>query len=236
MKNILNEIPENYDTLHGRTKHCCNIINSLELSNKTLVDLGCGFAWFERFLIENTNLKNIIGIEKSEQLINYAINFFDSTRIKFLNADVTSLPLSDEVCDICVSWDVIEHIEKNEEINFFKEAFRILKPGGHLYLSTPAKNFLSIMLDPAYFLTSHRHYTSKEIIIIAESVGFKMKSNEIRGGIFDLIYMNYLYIAKWIFRRKPFFLDWFHMKIDNEYSNSNGGIATLYCIFYKPLI
>ena len=52
--------------------------------------------------------------------------------------DITQkLPIPDKIFDVIYGAEVIEHIELEEARLFFREAYRILKPGGVMRLTTP---------------------------------------------------------------------------------------------------
>lgn len=61
----------------------------------------------------------------------------------------TGLPYADATFDMAVSIEVMEHIHDHEA--FFREASRILKPGGKLLFSTP--NILSLKARVRFLMT-----------------------------------------------------------------------------------
>jgi len=46
--------------------------------------------------------------------------------------------------DLAFSGDVFEHLTKEQKINFIKEIYRVLKPGGLLTIKTPNKSYLKM--------------------------------------------------------------------------------------------
>lgn len=86
------------------------------LQEKTLIDLGAGDQHVKKS-VENHEIK-YIGLD-----------------IDDLNFEIDKIPLADNSIDIAISLAVLEHL--NDPSVFLKEIFRVLKPGGLIYLSTP---------------------------------------------------------------------------------------------------
>jgi SAM-dependent methyltransferase len=59
------------------------------------------------------------------------------------SGEITALPFEDESFDLVTAFDVIEHVENDQQV--FNELTRVLKPGGRLIFSVP--------LHPAYWTT-----------------------------------------------------------------------------------
>jgi SAM-dependent methyltransferase len=55
---------------------------------------------------------------------------------RFVTGDATRLPVADGVADVVALFDVLEHIP--DDAAAVREALRILRPGGHLLVTTPA--------------------------------------------------------------------------------------------------
>jgi hypothetical protein len=57
---------------------------------------------------------------------------------------------------------------------------------------------------------------------LVRDAGLSIELLEVRGGIWLSISLLNLYIAKWIFRRDPFFEDYVNRKMDAEMSRPDG--------------
>lgn len=98
-----------------------------EPENLTVLDLGAGHGALTQKLF-NMGYKV------------HACDLFPETfefnQVECTKVDVTeSFPYPDELFDMVVAVEVIEHILDHE--NFYREINRILKPRGRLYISTP---------------------------------------------------------------------------------------------------
>jgi SAM-dependent methyltransferase len=81
------------------------------------------------------------------------------------------------------------------------EIARVLEPGGHLVLSTPSRTLRSRLLDPAYFLTGHRHYGCAELSEMLAEVGFETERCEVLGSwVYVADYLAF-YFYKYVMRR-----------------------------------
>ena len=218
------------DELYGRTKFIPTFIESRSVTGKKLLDIGCGNGWFEKTIIER-NPKSITGIDISAGAVAKAkAGFRREKGLEFFVNDAISLPFPDQSFDTVVSWDVIEHLPKNSELLFLTSIYRVLKKDGDLYLSTPNRSFLATIFDPAWWLIGHKHYHEKTLLEIGKTVGFLPVRSEVRGGVWEVLWLLNLYITKWILRRAPFALPLFMQKQNEEYE-SNHGIGTLFIHF-----
>jgi len=219
MKNIIDEKPT--DKLHGRTLFNTKFVGASDIKDKTILDIGCGYGWFVLFAINN-GAKKITAMEITAQDLVTAKKYIKNNKIEFRIGSAIKLPFKDKTFDTLVAWEVIEHIPKTNEPQLFKEAFRVLKDGGNLYLSTPNHSFFSNFFDPAWWLIGHRHYLPKNLSKIAEKNGFIVKKTVIKGGFWEVLDINNLYICKWFFRSKPVFKSFINPKQDYSYKNCNG--------------
>lgn len=102
-------------------------------------------------------------------------------------ASVLNLPFASGVFREVFFTDVIEHIPKGTEMKALAELHRVLISGGQLVLSTPNKTLLYRLMDPAYFLIGHRHYSSIEVRLLLEKAGFKSRRLFSAGGTYALL-------------------------------------------------
>ncbi len=119
-------------------------------------------------------------------------------------------------------WEVLEHLPKDSEEKPFLEIKRVLKNEGEVYLSTPHSTFWSCILDPAWWLIGHRHYSLDQLKKLAKKTGFGIEKVEYGGGFWELQSMIFLYIFKSLFRREIPFKNWFDRKRDVEFLAGNG--------------
>lgn len=214
MRNLLNEKPTK--TLHGRLLASVNFVSDVDLVNKEVLDIGCGYGWCElNFLKRGVN--KIVGLEISENDLIPAKENVRNDRVDFKVASGVNLPFENKSFDTVVAWEVIEHIPKNTETFMFKEVYRVLKLGGCFYLSTPHKSVLTNILDPAWWLIGHRHYSLKNLIKFAQNNNFEILESKVVGSWWTLFSIIDLYISKWILRRNKLFNNFLNKKEDEEF-------------------
>jgi len=102
-----------------------------------VLDLGSG-AGFDCFLAAKKVGKTgkVIGIDMTEEMIKKAqqnAKTHNITNVEFRLGDIESLPVDDESVDVIISNCVINLAPDKQQV--FKEAYRVLKPQGRLYVS-----------------------------------------------------------------------------------------------------
>ncbi|HUS51813.1 MAG TPA: methyltransferase domain-containing protein [Candidatus Paceibacterota bacterium] len=214
MKNLLNEKPTNI--LHGRLLASVNFVDDSDIKNKEVLDIGCGYGWCELNFLKR-EVSKIVGMEISENDLKTAKENVQNNRVDFKVARAVNLPFENKSFDTVVAWEVIEHIPKNTETSMFKEVYRVLKPGGCFYLSTPHKSLLTNILDPAWWLIGHRHYSLKNLSKFAQNNNFEIMESKVVGSWWTLFSIIDLYISKWILRRNKLFNDFLDKKEDKEF-------------------
>lgn len=230
MQNILNEPPPS--DLHGRLKFTTqDFVESSDIRDKSVLDIGCGYGWFELWAAHN-GVREITGLDMTPADLKTAMDNIRLPQVHFKEGGATSLPLGDASRDTAVSWEVIEHIPNGSEPIMFAEVKRVLRPGGVFYLSTPNRNLRSILGDPTYWMINHRHYSLEYFEKLASQTGFKVVKRTVKGGIIEIADMWNLYVSKWVFRRDRFFkqksLGW----TDYDYGRKRG-FNTLFIKFAR---
>ena len=219
MKNIINEKPT--DTLSGRTLYTVNtFVSNDDIKNKKVLEIGCGFGWF-LFHCLNNGVGEITGMEINENNLKTARTLKDN-RLSFKVGSTIDLPFPDNNFDTICAWEILEHIPKNTENMMFKEINRVLKKDGVYYMSTPLSSFFSNVLDPAWWLIGHRHYSVAEITAFMNKNNFSLENVQIRGGWAECFGTINLYISKWILRRRPLFEGFFQRLRNKEFKKEKG--------------
>jgi len=213
--------------IKGRVRLCLELINSINLKDKVLVDVGCSFGWLEREILK-LKPKKIIGIDPEKNALAFARK--NVHKAEFIEGSATNIPLLNSTADIVILFDVIEHVPKNKELVVLKEISRILKKGGMLLFSTPNANFWSNLFDIAWYF-GHRHYTEKQVSEFMDKAGFRVKKIMKKGSSLSSLYLSWFYIAKRILGtnqpRNKFF-----EKIDDE-GYKKEGITNIFLVAIK---
>ncbi|MDD2696985.1 MAG: methyltransferase domain-containing protein [Candidatus Pacebacteria bacterium] len=176
-----------------------SLLDKYFFPGERVLDLGCGNGRYFEYLKEKR--VNYSGVDSSEKLINIAKNKYPEADFKV--ADALNLPFPDDFFDKIVSIAVLHHIpSKGLRSQFFKEARRVLRPGGVLFLTVwnfrELKEFFIFLkflvlklfgskLDFGDFLEPwgkktvryYHYFTKKELTGLAEKVNFKIKETGI---------------------------------------------------------
>src|SRR3989338_2879769 len=96
-----------------------------------VLELGCGYnAPLLTWLSTRFRSGQLVGIDLS---VNHNLG---KSRISIIAANVdNALPIDSASMDIVISLALLEHLEQPQQ--FLNEAYRVLKPGGMLLLTTP---------------------------------------------------------------------------------------------------
>ncbi len=105
---------------------------------KDVIDFGCG-AGGKSVYYASLGANHVTGVDIAKHYEKVAFDFAQEKgyqdKFTFKIADATKLPFSDNSFDTAIMNDFMEHVNKPEEA--LKEALRIIKPGGRIYLNFP---------------------------------------------------------------------------------------------------
>lgn len=164
-------------------QRAANLIDQYKRRGK-LLDVGAGFGFFLSEMKKRG--WEVSGVEISQKAIDYAR---DVLGIHLQWGPLEKVGFPEGHFDVVSGFYVIEHLPR--PIEFLKECFRILKPGGVLLLryphTTPIKNLLRFfgIQNRLYDLPAHLSDFSPEMIErCLEKVGFKTWKHLIGGHTF----------------------------------------------------
>ena len=122
-----------YEHLH-RYYAAANLVK-----NKRVLDIACGEGYGSEILADFA--AEVSGVDIDEESIKLAIDKYTlkNKNLHFTCGTASEIPFSNEVFDVVISFETIEHLDENAQELFLKEIKRVLIPGGILIMSTPDK-------------------------------------------------------------------------------------------------
>ena len=192
---LFEEEDNQYDSLFNRHRSK-GIIEFAKKWNVDLIwEIGAGNGQISQNLIEQGI--NVIAVEP---LIT-GVKKLNSLSIHTFLGTLSLLKLPDESIKAIGIFDVLEHIEK--PIPFLEEINRVLEPGGYLFTTVPAGQYLFSNFDLS--IGHFRRYSKTQFKKQLDLCGFETKS--IKYQFFTLIFPVFL------LRKIPYLLN---KKIDTE--------------------
>jgi len=124
---------DHYARYHFVTEH-------ISTFGKSVLDVACGTGYGSMHLA-NQGAAEVVGVDLSEEAIEYARMHYSHPKLRFAIGDVTNLALPSGYFDIVVSFETLEHIKNYEGL--LQETYRVLKANGLFCLSTPNRTITS---------------------------------------------------------------------------------------------
>ena len=91
--------------------------------------------------------RSVIGIEYAGSTVRAAAGNFPRPNLHFLQGDARALPLADDCVDAVVSFETIEHFDRQDD--FLREVRRVLRPTGSSSSARPTATFTRRPASPA---------------------------------------------------------------------------------------
>lgn len=124
----------------------------------SVLDCACGLGYGSYLISNLVGVKQVQGIDITDEAIDYAKANFGNNNVLFKKGDAQNLDeLLDNSVDFITSFETLEHIPEPE--SFLKEAYRVLKPGGRIMVSVPNRWLDENGVDPSQY---HLHTYSWE--------------------------------------------------------------------------
>lgn len=208
-----------YKNWHNDTpEHVSNMINFYidnilgyfpENKEVKILDIGCGMG-FLLLALKKQDYINVKGIDIDEGQVKSCIS--KGLNVEKIEDTLLFLDRHKEEFDVVCAFDVLEHINPNEQINFISKINGSLKTTGVFIGSVPNAN--SILASRNRYIDYTHYVTFTEISL--DFVLFNGKFNEIKILEMDFVKLSYspLKILRWVifkifrlFRRMAFFAE-----------------------------
>lgn len=106
------------------------------LAGQDIVELGCGAAQLSRALLQRFPGSRVTGLEVDER--QHAKNLAaPQAGLRFVAAGAQAIPFADASFDLALMLKSLHHVPLDSMPQALREAARVLRPGGHLYVSEP---------------------------------------------------------------------------------------------------
>jgi len=181
---------------HGRTVAFGKVLQRHRTDR--VLDVGCSGGWLSEVMPEGSVLYgvDIPPGHPGDRLRTFAL------------ADGRALPFADETFDAVVLLEVIEHVPANTEPQLLTEAHRVLRAGGFVLLSTPNQHLVARLMDPAWWLSGHRHYSAGRVSEMLVAAGFRDPAVSVTGGTWTTLYFPLFCVLNRLGGRVPFEAAW----------------------------
>jgi SAM-dependent methyltransferase len=105
------------------------------VSGRDVVDIGCGGGMLVSALTARG--ARVTGVEISESQLAAAIRDDDGSGARYLVGLAQRLPLEDASVDVVVFMRALHHVPPADMLDGLREAARVLRPGGAVYIAEP---------------------------------------------------------------------------------------------------
>lgn len=106
------------------------------LAGQDIIELGCGAARLARTLLERHPDSRVTGMEVDER--QHAKNIAAPQKgLRFVAGGAEAIPFQDASFDLVLMLKSLHHVPRASMAQALGEVARVLRPGGHLYVSEP---------------------------------------------------------------------------------------------------
>ncbi|WP_233701970.1 class I SAM-dependent methyltransferase [Kaistella palustris] len=145
------------DTARWLTDH---IKKHLDLKDKRILDWGCGPGRIIRHLPDIAgNGCEYFGTDYNKDTIDWCSKNLKG--IQFNNNSLkAALPYEDNFMDVIYGISIFTHLSEQLHYDWYGELYRVLKPGGIMFLTTQGDNFMLKLTD-----TELKSYRNNELVV-----------------------------------------------------------------------
>ena len=112
-------------------------------------------------------------MDYAKNLLEQAQESISQNTVKYIQSDITKMPLDSASVDMAMSMRVLHHIKRPEDL--FSEIHRILKPNGYFCLDTPNRYLTELLVPNGFIHPEHkREYYPKDLLELAQEEGFQL--------------------------------------------------------------
>jgi ubiquinone/menaquinone biosynthesis C-methylase UbiE len=110
-----------------------DFIEQTGLDEGRVMDLACGPGFLSKELKNNAPNLHIVALDNSDESLRMARSNLSQTDVEIVNGSVYEIPFPNDSFDAVICKDSLHHF--NDVIRAFQEIYRIVKPGGYIYIN-----------------------------------------------------------------------------------------------------
>jgi len=167
---------------------------------KNLLDAGCGSGIMLN-AVSSLGI-NLTGVDFSWKSVEFAKKYLADFSPDIIQSEIENTGMPDDSQDLILCCEVLEHVELCKAVEALNHFYKILKPGGYLYITVPNKKSLWPVLEKFLDMTKLVPQLNNTQHIMEYSLG-KMKSliensgfSIVEKGTFNFISPLFYALAK----------------------------------------
>ncbi len=137
------------------------------IQGKVVLDIACGTGYGSDMMARG-GAERVVGIDIDAEAVRYAKDQYSAENSTYLCGSAEKIELPDSYFDVIVSFETIEHLDKEVRTKYLQEMRRVLKDDGLIILSTPNKLISSPWsvrpLNPFHQLEFYRSELERELV------------------------------------------------------------------------
>lgn len=103
-----------------------------DFTNKTVLDLGCGYGWHDRYAVDH-GAKAVYGVDMSEKMLAVAKEKTQSDKIVYLHDDISEVEFETNKFDVVISSLALHYLVSFDEV--VRKISQYLRPNGMFIFS-----------------------------------------------------------------------------------------------------
>ncbi|HEV2762997.1 MAG TPA: class I SAM-dependent methyltransferase, partial [Pyrinomonadaceae bacterium] len=135
------------------------LLEALDLAGKSLLDVGCGYGFIGRYLVERADCR-VTGVDFQAHRARQPDS--EDGRLKFVEGDCLRLPFAEAAFDVTLAVEMLHHLDPKDVPAALGEMCRVLRPGGALAVYE-VNRFHPLILALSIFDASERHQLSMSV-------------------------------------------------------------------------